>query len=1073
MRHFDVVILTQSLSNKLFQTVVQGSSDTEISCTIQEDGKNIKIDKSTELELSILYNGSKNSAYFITDKDQDFPISVEDEGTLLIKFNELMTAVAGTHKMFVKLKDATSTSYALQMEYTVLLNEAYNAKSIPANLPSFENLMKEVATKLNIDLSNVDDKILKDKLAAIGISDDETPEAIRGKLAKLKGNSRLDNSAIKNSLGNDLADVNLDKLDEKFRATDSGKQLGLNTQAISQMAKSDLSNVDKDDLDALLVTTDLGKQILDNTSQIQTKLNKDLGDVDLNGLSTQIKLTNAYQDLAKRPSGSGRTPEEIKALFETNRFEEQNAVDFSNQQFSSTTLYMVYQFTSNNQTILQELPAVSDNKIIMVEALLSSGVANPTLTFTTKSGDNIQGSSTPFSISGKSGYLGYFLPLQNERAWQFIPHEISHEFSLAVSDDKGNVHMGINSIEFDKATVTEDGGILKVTPDAATNGGAITFTEIDGKTFTSDKITSMDKSVNIHNANGVADLSVSISGGLDSVFARLSNPEPLNTDFHDQRPYFGDRYENYGTYLGYDMQSKSFTVQDGLIGDDPNISGGSNIHGGFYIEFEGEEIASDDGYVELKVVDATTGDYLLDDEGNPVAVRRDYKAGDIIGKELLVFSFKAKGQQKIAFEPNVSFGGQILTLSEKSCLYLQVVNKEYNTGLAEVIFQQQTGYSLQFNHIYYGVNFMNLAAALVKDVPEQEVSDYHEMLGNNLFISVKSKAKIKIENYQLIIKDNGTDLPIFEVGKLMTVRETKTLWNKVMNAIVKITDKNNAFNYSLMKWTGSGKPVFPILAGYSNDQPIFTSGWELVQNKFISEDAVSGVHTDTNAFTVLPDSQQVAVIIYPAVSQIPTALILNDFELDVRPAFTKSYIDGISDIKEAMLEYLDYQYRFVVKVPKNDSGYRYTVNDTPTKIPVGVVSGGDRKLINNNAWIDAGSYDPEKVQGDIEVKADGKMKSMSYSIQIGNETNTENDVIFYLEEVGGAEVPNSRYAGKIAAKSPLKTITKKGFSFDVKAGKSYRLIGQSNIKDGFFIESNIRAYPLIEIVCDFREVEEK
>lgn len=628
-------------------------------------------------------------------------------------------------------------------------------------------------------------------------------------------------------------------------------------------------------------------------------------------------------------------------------------------------------------------------------------------------------------------------------------------------------------MEFGKATVTEDNGVLKVAPDAASNSGQITFTEIDGKTFNSNKITSMDKSVNIHNFNGLADLSVRVPNGLDCVFARLSNPEPLNTDFHDQRPYFGDRFENYSTYLGYDMQTKSFTVQDGDVGDDPNITGGSNIHGGFYIEFDGDETASDDGYVELKVVDVTTGDYLLDDEGNPVAVRRDYKAGDILGKELLVFSFKAKGQQKIAFEPDVSFGRQILTLSEKSCLYLQVVNKQYNTGIAEIIFQQQTGYSLQFNHVYYGMNFMNLAAALVKDVPEQEVSNYHEMMGNNLFISVKSKAKIKIENYQLTIKDNGVDLPIFEVGKLLTGRETKTLWNKVMNATVKITDKNSAFNYSLMQWSGAGKPVFPILVDYQNDQPIFAKGWTKIQNKFISEDIVAGVHTDNNAFTVPDDAKQVAIIIYPNVSQIPTTLVLNDFELDVNPAFTKSYIDGISDIKETMLGYLDYSYRGLVRVPKGDAGYRYTVNDTPTNIPVGVISGGDGKLINNNAWTDAGSYDPERTQGDIEAKVDGKMKSMSYAIMVGNETDTENDVIFYLEEVGGAEVPNSRYTGKIAAKTEPKTITKKDISFDVKAGKSYRLIGQSNIKDGFYIESNIRAYPLIEIVCDFREVEEK
>lgn len=1073
IRQFDTLLQTQSLNNKLFQTLVQGSEDTAIKATIQQDGKNIQIETGADIELSILYNGGTTQTYHTDKAKSDFPATIESDGTLIIKFNEMMTTVFGTHKLFLKIVD-TNTSYALAMDYTVIKNEAYNPQSTPNNLPAYNTLVAELPKKLNKDFSNADDVALKNKLSTLGIGADETPEQIRDKLQTLKADARLDSSAVKDCLTTDLADVDLDKLDEKFQATDSGKILQQNSQAIGTKANADLSNVSNEDLDSLLVQTDMGKQILDNTKQVQTKLDTDMGNVNTLLFSREMKLTGAYQDLANRPSGQGRTAEQIKALFEANRFEEQAAVDFSDPQFSSTTLYMAYQFTTNNQTITQELPSVADGQIIMVEALLSSGITNPTLTFTAKAGDNIQGSSTPFSISGKSGYLGYFIPLQNENAWQFIPHEISHEFSLAVSDDKSNVHIGINSIEFEKATVTEDGGILKVTPDASTGGGAITFTEIDGKTFTSDKITSMDKSVNIHNFNGAADLSVQIAGGLDGVFAKLLYPEPLNTDFHNQRPYFGDRYENYGTYLDYDMQDKSFTVQDGLIGDDPNISGGSNFRCGFFIEFEGEEVASEDGYVELKAVDTTTGDYLLDDDGNPIAVRHDYKAGSILKREILVASFKAKGQQKIAFEPDVSFGRQILTLSDNSCVYIQAVNKKYNTGMAELIFQQHTGYDIEVHHKYYGINFMNFAAALVKDVPEQEISDYNEMMGNNLFLSIKGKAKAKIENYQLIIQDNGTDLPVFSVGKLLTQRETKTLWNKNLFATVKITDKKNAFDYSLMQWSGDGEPVFPILTGYQNEQPIFAAGWTRVQNKFIPEDVVSGVHTDTNAFTVPADAKQVAMMIYPHDSAIPTVLQLNDFEIDIRPAFTESYIGKLTHESEHHLEYVDYAYKSVVAVPNGYSSYRYTVNDTPTKIPVGVFSGGDGKIYNDNAWSDAGSSDPNKTQGDAKFKADGNVKSLTYSVRIGNETATENDVILWWQKVGGSEVPNSRYIGKIAANSSvLKTIDGPEFSFDAVTGESYRLMAQSNIKDGFFIESKIRAYPLIEVIYDFDELTER
>lgn len=345
IRQFDALLQTQSLNNKMFQTLVQGSEDTAIKATIQQDGKNIQIDTGADIELSILYNGGTTQTYHTDKAKSDFPATIESDGTLIIKFNEMMTTVFGTHKLFLKIVD-TNTSYALAMDYTVIKNEAYNPQSTPNNLPAYNTLVSELPKKLNKDFSNSDDVALKAKLSTMGIGADETPEQIRDKLQTLKADARLDSSAVKDCLTTDLADVDLDKLDEKFQATDSGKILQQNSQAIGTKANADLSNVSNEDLDSLLVQTDMGKQILDNTKQVQTKLDTDMGNVNTLLFSREMKLTGAYQDLANRPSGQGRTAEQIKALFEANRFEEQAAVDFSDPQFSSTTLYMAYQFTT-------------------------------------------------------------------------------------------------------------------------------------------------------------------------------------------------------------------------------------------------------------------------------------------------------------------------------------------------------------------------------------------------------------------------------------------------------------------------------------------------------------------------------------------------------------------------------------------------------------------------------------------------------------------------------------------------------------------------------------------------------
>lgn len=933
IRQFDALLQTQSLNNKLFQTLVQGSEDTAIKATIQQDGKNIQIETGADIELSILYNGGTTQTYHTDKAKSDFPATIESDGTLIIKFNEMMTTVFGTHKLFLKIVD-TNTSYALAMDYTVIKNEAYNPQSTPNNLPAYNTLVAELPKKLNKDFSNADDVALKNKLSTLGIGADETPEQIRDKLQTLKADARLDSSAVKDCLTTDLADVDLDKLDEKFQATDSGKILQQNSQAIGTKANADLSNVSNEDLDSLLVQTDMGKQILDNTKQVQTKLDTDMGNVNTLLFSREMKLTGAYQDLANRPSGQGRTAEQIKALFEANRFEEQAAVDFSDPQFSSTTLYMAYQFTTNNQTITQELPSVADGQIIMVEALLSSGITNPTLTFTAKAGDNIQGSSTPFSISGKSGYLGYFIPLQNENAWQFIPHEISHEFSLAVSDDKGNVHIGINSVQFKKATVTQDGAI------------------------------------------------------------------------------------------------------------------------------------------RLELVDDTDTP-ITGNDGNPIAVQIDYKAGDTIKPEFYVGEFQAKAFTRVHLKIEPVFANEeVIPVGANTQICLQSITKDESSGLALLSFMAFTGYKIGFDTLYYGFNSLNLARFLVFDQPQETVSG--EMpLGDNTFINFATNSEVQVSGYNLIIENTGLELPVWNIYKVYSEYDCQNIGGKNALVTVTLTDKDNAFDVSLLEYTGTQPAPQPKLLSYNNTVPVFAAGWSVIDTMFISEDVVSGEHKQSKTFTLPTNAKGLAISLYPNNSQSPTTLKLKDFEADITPWFNRVMITDNSHISEQYLRNLDYVYRSIVAVPAGYASYRYTVNSAKTKLPVGVFSGGDNKIVNDNSWTDAGSTDPNKTQGDIKFLADG-IVTINYQAQCYNEQGTINNVEFWLEKVSdSSEVAGSHYATTIEAqRTTPKNITSPKFTFSVKANETYRFYGKSNKDDGFYLQTSTVANPLIRFDYEFEELSE-
>ena len=1072
IRQFDTILQTQSLNNKLFQTLVQGSEDTAIKATIQQDGKNIQIDTGAEIELSILYNGGTTQTYHTDKTKSDFPATIESDGTLIIKFNEMMTTVFGTHKLFLKIVD-TNTSYALAMDYTVIKNEAYNPQSTPNNLPAYNTLVSELPKKLNKDFSNSDDVALKAKLSTMGIGADETPTQIRDKLQTLKADERLDSSAVKNCLTVDLADVDLDKLDEKFQATDSGKELQRQAAAISTKASKDLSDVDTMDLETAFEKTPSHTTLVDTARDLGNKAETSLNNVLASNLSEKIKLTNAYKDMAGR-TGGGLTPDEVRALFEANYFEEVGAVDLTQAPFTATTLVLAYQFNTDNETITQALPPISQNKTIMIKVLPATGITNPTLILTPASGDHINGAAQPLTIKN-TGYVGYLLPIANNGNYEYFPHEITHDFSLAVSDDKGNVHIGINSVQFKKATVTENGGILEVEPDAQTGGTSnTTFTDFEGRTFTSNKIQSLDKSLRISNLSGVADLSKGLTDHNEGIHAVLGSDQLINSKFGRSKLYFGDIRVKGGSSVYEDKDTKSYVVQDTDPQDDPNISGGTTFICGLYYEptTTTQNTVTQDGAIRLELVDDTDTP-ITGNDGNPIAVQIDYKAGDTIKPEFYVGEFQAKAFTRVHLKIEPVFANEeVIPVGANTQICLQSITKDESSGLALLSFMAFTGYKIGFDTLYYGFNSLNLARFLVFDQPQETVSG--EMpLGDNTFINFATNSEVQVSGYNLIIENTGLELPVWNIYKVYSEYDCQNIGGKNALVTVTLTDKDNAFDVSLLEYTGTQPAPQPKLLSYNNTVPVFAAGWSVIDTMFISEDVVSGEHKQSKTFTLPTNAKGLAISLYPNNSQSPTTLKLKDFEADITPWFNRVMITDNSHISEQYLRNLDYVYRSIVAVPAGYASYRYTINSAKTKLPVGVFSGGDNKIVNDNSWTDAGSTDPNKTQGDIKFLADG-IVTINYQAQCYNEQGAINNVEFWLEKVSdSSEVAGSHYATTIEAqRTTPKNITSPKFTFSVKANETYRFYGKSNKDDGFYLQTSTVANPLIRFDYEFEELSE-
>lgn len=1106
---------------KVNDVFVQGSTNRILEVTVIDRNNKLLISDQAKIKVYVIWNPKRDGSrrlvnpqgYELNDTVSDYDITVipmktsggEDYSIIRIPFRPEFVHSAGENIMILSIENINNegtTAYTTSLVYNVQLNDAYNIK-LPSTLQTFDDLIKSLATKANKDFSNLTpDDVAKAK-ARLGVGNAETGAQIKAQLEKLTGDNRLDAKAIKgiptspdlsgyanktldnvadadflnkakasNIMQNDMADVDLQKLNDKVMDSDVGKTIKAQNTAITNKANNDLSNVDKDDFEAKMLETDTGKDVAMALTEVDKRALIDLSNVPTQTMSDKIRLTEAYKEVIKR---TGIDNHLFKYL------EEQAPVsDWST--VPDEKLIMAYQFTSNNQRINQTLPQIKSpsfvvlsdingfGKVIIVKNILA-GYKGCTLILTPPQGATINGSSTPITLT-EDGIQGILIP--DAYGYEWIPYPMMHDLGIKISDDKGNVYLGEKNILFKDATLSMDDGDVVVTPDVKDN--TVTFVDDEGREFAGKKVQSLDKKIRISNmGNGLVDFDIDYSPDAEGLFGKLVYRQPINTDFKDQKLYFTPAYNNTEKYIGMDMNDKGFTLQEGDM-KDPNVTGGSLFHLGMFFEPDGNPIATDDGYIELKLIDILANDYALDTDGNPIGVRREYKKGQIIRNEILLSSIRAKGQRRYAFEITASFGGQIIEASGNTSIYIQLIDESHLTGVAEMMFQLNSGYRIHTETRYYGMNFMNLAQALVRAKGEEDLNDASEFMGNGLFLDSRTKCKVSIADYHITMKDNGTDLPVFSLGKIFDKIDTYELRNKVLNAKVTIQDKNCAFDYALMKWTGQGEAKLPILTGFQNVvNPTFASGWELVSKKFITEDAVSGDHIDTNAFTVPADAEQVAIIIYPIVSQIPVTMTLKDFEVDVATSFNKTIITNTSHISEEHLAFDRYTYRSIVKTPNGLAAYRYTVQSSDTKIPVGVFSGGDGKIVNNNAWTDVGSDDPNKTQGDIKFLTDGEVE-ITYEAQIYNEQGTVNDVNFWLAKVNTdgsfAEVPNSRYATTIEAnRTTPKTFTSNKFTMKVKANETYRMFAKSNKDDGFYLQSGTNGIPLFRLDYYFNELE--
>lgn len=859
-------------------------------------------------------------------------------------------------------------------------------------------------------------------------------------------------------------------------------------------ANGDLSNVSPVSLLALAKLAGLAENTLVDVDllKLQEKgnaaglMNKDLSNVPLKLFNREVRQSAAYQKLANmpHPATQGRTDDQIRALFMANRFEEQKGVDLTSGDYTkATTLMMAYQM-SDGQTIQQTLPPVSDNRIIWVELIREPGATGYKTVISPKQGDQINGTSTPVTMDADSPeYI--FIPVLNENTWEAIPHNRYNKSNLSGHDDFGTIIDAIDKLYFRKPLKLKWNDETKEVELSVEGDMEMSFVDtVLKKNFKAALGQSMDGSIRISmipkgkGDNGedifVVDFSVAKTSSQEGVARVAEYTQLVNFAYPDNQPRFANVLYPGGSAVRTDDTTGGVIVEE-IDLKDPNVTGGTLFLAvlDYSPDRSQDNVLTQDGKIILALTDKD-GNYITTENGEAAAVERTYQAGQEVEAMRLAVLFRAKGSQEVFYRLVGTFDQEeAVSVGLGSGMCIQAIEPDSGIGDALMAYEVYTGSHVEIGKVNYSTNNINFARVVTKDSITVIGGDMTDNLGNNLFFDARSSITKQIANYGLRIQ--ASQMPcafsLYQIYSKVDLIRLKGCFNDMS---VKLKNKQGAMRLVMLGYKGADPSVSPKLLSFSNDQPQYNAGWEEIDNLFIAENALSDMHKETKSFTfpVVEDGYSAcAFLLRPDSEAVPVDVTIYDMEGDIRPGFVFAAIKEQYRPGQMALARMDLFTKSAIMCPIGLEAYRFTIGNTPTKIPVGIFK-QNGFVRNNNAWFDPGSSGKE-YQGDIDITKSFR-GNLSYSLNLYNETDTDNPVTFWIAKVetdgSFTKVPDSELVVTVKAKTlppASNEVTLPSFPYNYKKGESYRWLAETDKAGGAFIQCNNGSHiPMTELIFD-------
>lgn len=533
--------------------------------------------------------------------------------------------------------------------------------------------------------------------------------------------------------------------------------------------------------------------------------------------------------------------------------------------------------------------------------------------------------------------------------------------------------------------------------------------------------------------------------------------------------------------LQIDRNNKAIGLQE-TDAKDPNVTGGSKFLVWPFVYLDG--VAPDDGYVELIWYKKSDGTIATDMNGHPMAVRHNYKRGQELTPphEPIMFAQPqaAKGLTEYCLAVVDNFDEYISVRDYSdgpSGICIQELSDSGTSSEALLQAEADTGFNIRMERYYVGTYLASIN--YLTSIPEKAQtikagSKANTVAGIEMY--AVTDVEYAVSQGMIQVGAVGLDIADFYIALELNQSLTRTIAGGDIVSNLAIQDKDDGWNVGFFTYSGDMSKRPPIYSARNNGSITLNAGWTKFGSDFVSEDVVSGIHSQTSANTAIPsNADNVFVAIYPVAAQNPCTLNLKSFHIDA--ANPGDHI-SVNDIVINGLQHLDFMTKTVRmfqglstkdattgKVVNRFSALRYTDGPGDLPMPFGVPQSKLEYLhLDKSLNVISGSG---AQGGEGGLIADEHVEVTIYQKwQLYNELASSNEAEYWLnvtrDDTGvTTEIPHSRTTFTVDPKRPgVDYFTTNTVSATLEPGDYITAHCSSSVKDGAYAQTNQPSKPL-------------